>query len=177
MPVYWTPFLFLLLVIFHGYFFLRLTGGGSLEEKVQTARRYVHTSFSIYVVLPVFLSLLFAFNLAFACIDMRSPQERFVDGVGFSALFIWALFALVIVAIALRFSSPLLSGERRVTIGKRMALFSFFANSIVAMYLSVALWMVAPLFSDKGSIMTMPPPQIVLPTESDLTPISSSTLP
>ncbi len=177
--VSWAPFLFLSLVVFHGYFFWRLSGGDSLEEKVQTARRYSYANFNIHVSLPVVMALIYTLVLAvaYACIDVRSPQERFVDDVIGYMLFPWLFLALVSIVLLVRATSRSLSPERKVVIGRRIAGFLLFVMTLITTLFSYALWMVAPSISDKRPFDNMPAPEIELPIIPSFPSLSSSTVP
>jgi hypothetical protein len=156
----WAPFLPLALVVFHGYFFFLLNGSRSLNEKVQTARRYAYANFNIHVSIPVIITLIYAlvFTVAYACIDLRSPQERFADDVIARMLFPWLFLALVSIASLVPLTSRSLSLERKVVIGRRIAGSLLFVMTLITTFLSYSLWMVAPSLSDKRPFDNMPPP-------------------
>lgn len=143
--IYITFALFLL----HSFVFYKLSKKTDLATKESVVKKYSRTLFQIHFLLPIIAYIILVLSrVAFACIDPRSPQERFIDGLSipFQLAIIISLFVSAI--FFMRVESKKLTVETKVKSGKIVAASLGVIALITFVYLSYAFWVIAPTLSD-----------------------------
>lgn len=148
---HWGMYVAAVLSVLHGAVFFLLKGKWDAAKKELLAKRYAEALLHTHVSLPLCIFTLYA-AVAFACIDMRSDQEKFVDSLSIYIIGAWLASFMISLFLFLRNRSKFLTPERRVHLAANTAL-SLLSISVVTFgLLAYALLVIAPTISNSPAL-------------------------
>jgi len=152
---YWMVYTMSAFLIFHT-FFLYLLNKNIPLAKPNIVKNYSQLSLHLHLTLPIIITFIFIFSsIAYACLDPRSPQEKFIDNL--LTPYILAVNLLLIISV---FFYTKINSGRMTEINKRqlsniIAIFFCIVTFTTLTYLSHAIWIVAPTLSDMSPYLNL----------------------
>ncbi len=139
---------------FHGFALYKLNTETSIQGKEVVVKKYSSALFYSHVLFPVLACLLIVFtSVAFACLDSRSQQEKFIDFLynGFFSMLLTLLFISTV--FVLRIRSKKLTVEKKIKLVKITATTMCVISMVALVVFSYSFFFVAPTLSYTPSFL------------------------
>lgn len=151
----WMIYISYLLFSIHFFVFYKLTSIQDVSEKEKIAKNYAVTLLGFHLIPPAIIVLTAIFiKVVHACIDTRSEQEIFLDGLSFWFCVGAVISMFVSILFMIGITAKRRTAEKKVALAKKVALGLGISTFILTVYLAHGYFIVAPTLSEsRGGVI------------------------